>query len=162
MSIRIVKEEERRAAATRPTKTREKGKEKPILLRDYQRRAFLNGTLDGDDDEAKKPKVRTHDEETEDLRAEVTAAFHAAADGDTGEEGGEDDGFLVQREKTVQEIDDEDEEYRRFLIESVGEKEIDEALRIARVVGEGGSTGETKSKKHKKSEKNEDEDFLRE
>jgi protein KRI1 len=154
-------EEERRAAASKLKKAQSKNKDKPVRLQDYQRAALLRGDhVNGDHD---SPKQLTHAQESEALRAEVTTAFHLAAEG-TGDDQGEqgEDDFLVPRGKSNQELEDEDDEYRRFLVESVGEKEIEEALRIARVVGEGGSTGEKKAKKSKKSKEEEDERFLRE
>jgi protein KRI1 len=119
--------------------------------------------LRGTHDAGEGPVQLTYAQESEALRAEVTAAFHSVADvlaSDQAEEG--EDDFLVPREKSTRELDDEDEEYRRFLMDSVGEKEIDEALRIARVAEDSPSTAERKAKKSKKSKEEEDERFLRE
>ncbi|KAJ7643238.1 KRI1-like family C-terminal-domain-containing protein [Mycena rosella] len=89
----------------------------------------------------------THVEEQRRLRDETIAAFHAV-DGD------EEEDFLVPREKTMDEVAREEEEYRQFLEKEVGD------LRDLVDVGGGSATVEepqgeegTKKKKKKKKEK---------
>jgi protein KRI1 len=61
------------------------------------------------------PQPLPHAEEQRALRSETIAAFHNA----TNE--GDDDDLLVPREKTKDEMDREEEEYREFLAREVGE-----------------------------------------
>lgn len=61
--------------------------------------------------------VKTHVEEQEELRTETISAFHHATDIDNNN----DDDLLVLREKTKDEIEQEDEEYHEFLKEHVGD-----------------------------------------
>lgn len=56
--------------------------------------------------------------EQEALRSETVAAFHTAVDDEDEED---EDGLLVLREKTKDEMEREEEEYREFLRREVGE-----------------------------------------
>jgi protein KRI1 len=96
---------------------------------------LANGGRDDNEDEempvAGPSGFKTHVQEEEDLRAETKAAFFNALD-ESGDEDGndsEDGGLLVKRE--AQESDDEDQ-YRRFLLDTVGEEEMERALAIRR------------------------------
>jgi len=60
------------------------------------------------------PRPLTHVEEQEELRKETIAAFHNAIPE------GEGDDFLVLREKTKDELEMEEEDYRAFLEREVG------------------------------------------
>ena len=61
------------------------------------------------------PRQPTHIEEQEELRKETIAAFHNAISE------GEDDDFLVLREKIKDELEMEEEDYRAFLEREVGD-----------------------------------------
>ena len=63
------------------------------------------------------PQPLTHVEEQEALRKETIAAFRAGGSDDSDEE----DNLLVPREKTKDEIEQEEEEYREYLQREVGE-----------------------------------------
>jgi protein KRI1 len=88
------------------------------------RAANLQNALRSPSPEA-EPAVITHAEEQRRLRDETIAAFHAA-------EGDEEEDFLVPREKTLDEVAREEEEYRRFLENEVGD--------LRELVDVGGST----------------------
>ncbi|KAG0708658.1 KRI1-like family C-terminal-domain-containing protein [Suillus ampliporus] len=62
-----------------------------------------------------EPYIPTHTEEQRQLRDETRAAFHTAVDES------DDDGLLVPREKTKDELEHEEEEYREYLKHAVGE-----------------------------------------
>lgn len=64
------------------------------------------------------PEPLTHVKEQEVLRNETIVAFHAAVDGEVEEE---EDDLLVLREKTKDEVEQEEEEYREYLQREVGE-----------------------------------------
>ncbi|KAJ7496757.1 KRI1-like family C-terminal-domain-containing protein [Mycena latifolia] len=90
----------------------------------------------------------THVEEQRRLRDETIAAFHAV-------EGDEDEDWLVPREKTMDQVAREEEEYRLFL-----EKEVGDLRDLVDVGGESAvveqpqeEEAETKKKKKKKKEK---------
>lgn len=63
------------------------------------------------------PEPLTHVKEQEILRSETIAAFHTAVHDDEDEE----DDLLILREKTKDELEHEEEEYRDFLQREVGE-----------------------------------------
>lgn len=72
----------------------------------------------------------THVEEQAALRKETITAFHtavasekdASVNGGNGDDDGDDvDDFLIPREKTKDEMEQEQEEYREFLAREVGE-----------------------------------------
>ena len=101
-------------------------------MQDHQRIALLEGKLGGnpedEDDTADLPETiipLTHVQEERALRDEVTKAFHTAIGGDEDE----DEGFLVKREKTDTERNDEKEAYRQFLLANGGgEEQVRELL----------------------------------
>lgn len=101
-------------------------------MQDHQRLALLEGKLgnpDPEDDTADLPETiipLTHVQEERALRDEVTKAFHTAIGGDDEDE---DEGFLVKREKTDMERDEEKEAYRQFLLANGGgEQQVRELL----------------------------------
>ncbi|KAK2739870.1 KRRI-Interacting protein 1 [Myotisia sp. PD_48] len=75
--------------------------EKPMFLRDYHRENLLRGQ-EIEEDGVELPK--TYAEEQEDLKQAIVKEMHAAADEEAfeGDEGGkgDDNGFLVRKEKT--------------------------------------------------------------
>lgn len=101
-------------------------------LQDHQRIALLEGKLgnpDHEDGTADLPETiipLTHVQEERALRDEVTKAFHTAIGGVDEDE---DEGFLVKREKTDTERDEEKEAYRQFLLANGGgEQQVRELL----------------------------------
>ena len=82
----------------------------------------------------------THVEEQEILRRETIAAFHGAVDHQT------EDDFLIPREKTQDERELEEEEYREFLEREVGD------LRDA--------NNELSNEKQKETKAEKDQEFL--
>lgn len=112
---------------------RKKRNAKPLKLKDYQRRALLANAANGfeSDNEEEGPSsinTRTPAQEAEALRQETKAAFLNAVDGGDNEEDEDDeDDLLVRRDGAESEEDDEDQ-YKRFLLENVGEKELEKIL----------------------------------
>ncbi|KAF8625368.1 hypothetical protein AX15_005419 [Amanita polypyramis BW_CC] len=99
-------------------KKKDKDKSKPVTLRQVAFEAALEGGSRSPSPETTKP---THVEEQRALRDETIAAFHHAitSEDDNGDED-EDGGLLVPREKTKDELEQEEEEYRVFLEKEVG------------------------------------------
>lgn len=133
---RFAEEEQRLAkvAAAKQGKSKTSKKEKKtkaVHLKDYQRNALLaNGGRDEEDQEepvAGPSSIKTYAQEEQDLRAETKAAFLNALDASEEDDDAEGDGLLVKRE--TQDSDDEDQ-YRRFLLDTVGEEEMEKALAI--------------------------------
>jgi len=112
------------------------------------------------------PEPIPHVEEQRALRSETIAAFHGAADER------DDDDLLIPREKTKDEMEKEEEEYREFLAREVGEDleglvTIEEDVIGAREVeqdeprNEEGKKKKKSKNKEKKNEKQEtDQEFL--
>jgi protein KRI1 len=123
----------------------------------------------------------THVESQYRLRNEAVSAFKSLAD-ESDEEDAE--GGLVRREKEEQEVDLDDEEYRRFLLEMGGgedevrkilgigesaihtvrvEEDDDEATEpVVAEVAEGKKKKKVKSEKSKERKAKQDDDFLME
>lgn len=78
------------------------------------RQAHMQSALE-DTSRSPSPEPITHAEEQRALRSETIAAFQTAVDEDD-----EEDGLLVPREKTLDEREREEEEYRDFLQREVG------------------------------------------
>lgn len=150
-------------------------------MADHHRAALLNGTAGDEDEDEQEPL--THVESQYRLRNEAVSAFKSLAD----ESEDDDEGGLVRREKEEVEVDLDDEEYRRFLLEmGGGEAEVrkilgigESAIHTVRVEDDADESasasapvaelGEEKKKKKKvKSEKSkekkakQDDDFLME
>lgn len=79
------------------------------------RQVVLESNLNGETSRSPSPQPLTHFEEQQALRDETIKAFHGAV---TDEDN--DDGLLVLREKTKDEMEREEEEYRTFLEREVG------------------------------------------
>ncbi|RUS21277.1 hypothetical protein BC937DRAFT_93135, partial [Endogone sp. FLAS-F59071] len=103
-------------------KAREKWKEKqsrqksqkPVTLKDYQRKVLLeNGGYIEDEDQVPSAKKmqKTHVEEQEEMKN----AFKNVAVDDNDE----DDDFLVKRTKSGAELEAEEDDYKKFLLESI-------------------------------------------
>lgn len=118
------------------------------------------------------PEPLTYVQEQERLREDTIAAFKAAV-----EDGDDDNDFLVPREKTKDEIEREEEEYRAFLEREVGPDlaeiiTVEDGAAEADGVVDGGEDGEELKKKKKskkgkatkvqsgKSKQDEDQEFL--
>lgn len=104
-----------------------------MTLRDYQRQTLIS--LEGQEyDEAAlasdhyKP---TPAEEAEALREETKRAFHSLGD-DKNPNNDPDQlqDLLVLRDKRPEDIEQEDEEYQQFLLEQVGNEDIQTALKL--------------------------------
>lgn len=86
--------------------------QKPVTLKDYQRKVLLEngGYIEDEDDQVPSVK-KTHVEEQE----EVKNAFKNVAFDDNDE----DDDFLVKRTKSKTELEAEEDDYKKFLLESI-------------------------------------------
>ena len=147
-------------------------------MADHHRAALLNGTAGDEDEDEQEPL--THVESQYRLRNEAVSAFKSLAEeSEDDEEGG-----LVRREKEEVEVDLDDEEYRRFLLEmGGGEDEVrkilgigESAIHTVRVeedededapaadmeVTEGKKKKKVKTEKSKEKKAKQDDDFLME
>lgn len=113
-----------------------------MTLRQHALQSILDPTS-----RSPSPGPLTHVEEQKALQQETIAAFHGAISDDD-----EEDDLLVPREKTKDELEREEEEYKEFL-----EREVGEDLRnLVTVESEGGvkvEEVELKSGKKKKDKK---------
>lgn len=112
----IIFEEEQERTAVRAPQVRErknKDKSKPLTFR----QAVLASAVEANTSRSPTPEahILTHTEEQHQLRDETRAAFHTAVDES------DDDGLLVPREKTKDELEREEEEYREYLRHAVGQ-----------------------------------------
>ncbi|KAG1739083.1 KRI1-like family C-terminal-domain-containing protein [Suillus paluster] len=111
----IFEEEQKRTAVRAPQvqERKTKDKSKPLTIR----QAALASALEANTSRSPTPEphIPTHTEEQRQLRDETRAAFHTAVDQS------DDDGLLVPREKTKDELEHEEEEYREYLKHAVGE-----------------------------------------
>lgn len=127
----IAEEEKLGQALKAVNAERKKRNEKPMKLKDYQRRALLANAANGfasDDEEGQNGmSMRTPAQEEEALRRETKAAFMNAVNGADGDDDSDDeDDLLVKREGA--ESDDDEDQYKRFLLENVGEQELNKIL----------------------------------
>ncbi|KZV91710.1 hypothetical protein EXIGLDRAFT_836921 [Exidia glandulosa HHB12029] len=106
---KVFAEEQERTSTSQRTKAK-KEKSKPLTIKQHA----LNAVLSGSRSPSPVPEGPTHVEEQQALRDETIRAFTQAADA-------EEDDFLVPREKTKDELEMEEEEYRAFLEREVGE-----------------------------------------
>ena len=86
---------------------------KPLTIRQH---ALASALQDATGSRSPSPEPLTHVQEQSKLREETIAAFHTAVDED-----GDEDDLLVLREKTKDELEKEEEEYRAYLQREVGE-----------------------------------------
>ena len=141
---------------------------KPVTLRQVAFEAVLEGESRSSSPELEVP---THVEEQQVLRDETIAAFHdavAGEDDDADDESDSGGGVLVPREKTKDELEREEEDYRAFLEKEVG-SDLDDLITVekAEIQAEKSSEveGDAKNKKKKKktkesSKEQEDREFL--
>ncbi|RIA98498.1 KRI1-like family C-terminal-domain-containing protein [Glomus cerebriforme] len=111
-------------------KQREKKSEiKPMRLKDYNRKILLenSGIIDDVDNSKVKNKdtVLTPIQEEQKLKEE----FKAAASQFDFPDNDDDDNFLVQRQKTAEELKAEEEDYQKFLLESMADTNDAETLK---------------------------------
>lgn len=90
----------------------------------------LNSVLRSSRSPSPESNVPTHVHEQAALRKETITAFHTAVP--SGEASEDEDDILIPREKTKDEIEQEEEEYREFLKSQVGQDigkliEVDES-----------------------------------
>ncbi|KAG2055514.1 hypothetical protein BDR06DRAFT_321017 [Suillus hirtellus] len=111
----IFEEEQERTTVRAPQvqERKPKDKSKPLTFR----QAALASALEANTSRSPTPEphIPTHTEEQRQLRDETRAAFHTAVDES------DDDGLLIPREKTKDELEHEEEEYREYLKHAVGE-----------------------------------------
>ncbi|EIW80545.1 Krr1-domain-containing protein [Coniophora puteana RWD-64-598 SS2] len=169
---RIFDEERERTAGSAPEPSRRKPKDKtkPITVRQAALESRLlsrSPSPSGSRRPADDPSL-THTEEQRRLRAETLAAFHDGiangkdSDGGSDSDGDDEDNFLIPREKTQDELEREEQEYRAFLETHVGDELEDLVLGGEAetggqdedaVDGEGERGGKKEKKKRKKKEK---------
>jgi protein KRI1 len=84
---------------------------KKVTLKDYHRGVLLEdgGIIDEDDESAPAPK--THVQEQEEMKSDFKRAIMADDE--------EEDGFFTMRDKTSDDLAAEEEDYKRFLLESM-------------------------------------------
>lgn len=145
---------------------------KPLLMRQHKLQSALEAEASDEDSDA--PEPLTHTAEQAVLRKETISAFHSAVKPDEDGEGSDDDDLLIPREKTKDEIEREQEEYREFLAREVGEdigglvtleevdsaKEEDADANSEDVKVEAGRKKSKKSKKAQEKKKESDHEFL--
>lgn len=123
---------------------------KPLTIKQQNLQAALEGTS-----RSPSPKPLTHVREQEDLRKETISAFHTAVNNKDEEE---EDDLLVLREKTKDEVEKEEEEYRAYLEREVGEdlsklievEKDEDAVKVEEEEADKEDTSERKEKKNKK------------
>ncbi|KAJ3091889.1 hypothetical protein HK102_012811 [Quaeritorhiza haematococci] len=94
-----------------------KSSEKPMHLKDYHRMRLLDGEAEDEEEGGNKKTdedaILPHSAEQEKLKDE----FKMAIDGAFEQTDDADDGFLKIRNKSQDELDQEEEEYRKFLLD---------------------------------------------
>lgn len=141
---------------------------KPVTLRQVAFEAVLEGESRSSSPELEEP---THVEEQQVLRDETIAAFHdaVASEGeDADDESDDGGGVLVPREKTKDELEREEEDYRAFLEKEVG-SDLDDLITVEKAAEKSSDVeGDAEKKKKKKksqeskakSKEQEDHEFL--
>ncbi|KAH9915495.1 KRI1-like family C-terminal-domain-containing protein [Fomitopsis serialis] len=125
---------------------------KPLTMRQHALASALSPSS-----RSPSPEPLTHVAEQAALRKETISAFHGAVSGAKVED--EEDDFLVPREKTKDEVEREEEEYRDFLQREVGD-DLREIVTLDAGAATNGAEGEVKveegKEKKKKKKKKED------
>ncbi|KAI1786629.1 Krr1-domain-containing protein [Ganoderma leucocontextum] len=145
----VFEEERKRTGEVQLGTRAPKDKSKPLTLRQH---ALASAFEDPSGSRSPSPEPLTYVQEQTQLREDTIAAFKAAVNGED-----EDDDFLVPREKTKDEVEGEEEEYRAFLEREVGQGlagiiTVEVGAGIADGVGGEADEGE-EPKKKKKSKK---------
>lgn len=100
-------------------KQAEDKKNKPMNLKDYHRKVLLeDGGMVDEEETMKREEDMTHVEQQEFLKREMKDAFRGGDD----DEDDDTDSFFTQKAKTKEDEDAEEEDYKRFLMESMGSK----------------------------------------
>ncbi|KAJ2784876.1 Ribosome biogenesis protein Kri1 [Coemansia interrupta] len=100
--------------------------ESGMTMTQYQHKLMVeHGGVVDEDKELRETTGMTHVQEQEALKNEFKAAFGSDNGDDSGDEGDGDDDFLVKKVKTEDEIVEEEADYRKFLLESMGENTTD-------------------------------------
>jgi protein KRI1 len=85
---------------------------KKMTLKDYHRGVLLeDGGIIDEDDEEMAPAPKTHVQEQEEMKSDFKRAIMADDE--------EEDGFFTMRDKTSDDLAAEEEDYKRFLLESM-------------------------------------------
>ncbi|KZT64882.1 Krr1-domain-containing protein [Daedalea quercina L-15889] len=150
----IFEEEWQRTGDAAPVTHVQKDKSKPLTMRQHALASALYPSS-----RSPSPELLTHAAEQAALRKETISAFHGAVSGPQGSADDDNDDFLVPREKTKDEIEREEEEYRQFL-----EREVGDDLREIVTLDTGGAGGgevsgeeaKEEGKEKKKTKKKED------
>ncbi|KAH8103625.1 KRI1-like family C-terminal-domain-containing protein [Cristinia sonorae] len=106
----VFEEEKAKTGEAKITVRPKQDKSKPLTMRQHALASALNP-----DSRSPSPEPLTYVQEQEALKKETVQAFHTAVGDD------DDDDLLVLREKTKDEIEREEEEYKEFLEREVGE-----------------------------------------
>ncbi|KAH9949270.1 KRI1-like family C-terminal-domain-containing protein [Amylocystis lapponica] len=147
----VFEEEREKTGNVMPSTRAHKDKSKPVTMRQHALASALNP-----DSRSPSPEPLTHAAEQAALRKETITAFHTAVDGGDSE----DDDLLIPREKTKDELEREEEEYRAFLEREVGEDlqdiveldNVDDGIAV-HTVDDSASGSDKKKKKRKKEGK---------
>ncbi|KAI8575602.1 hypothetical protein K450DRAFT_261154 [Umbelopsis ramanniana AG] len=87
---------------------------KKVTLKDYHRGVLLeDGGIIDEDDEESAPAPKTHVQEQEEMKSDFKRAIMADDE--------EEDGFFTMRDKTSDDLAAEEEDYKRFLLESMAD-----------------------------------------
>ncbi|KAF8510488.1 KRI1-like family C-terminal-domain-containing protein [Gautieria morchelliformis] len=150
-------EQERTGQVALRSKPSARDNMKPLTIKQHALSSMLHAASHTPSPE---PEAITHDQEQVKLRSETISAFHHAVD-ETA-----DDGLLVLREKTKDDVEREEEAYQEYLKREVGEDirdlvTIEDDSVATRVHDEdGGEAGESvpKAKKKRKSRKGKEQE----
>ncbi|KAJ1722217.1 Ribosome biogenesis protein Kri1 [Coemansia erecta] len=105
-----------------------KNAESGMTITQYQHKLMVeHGGVVDEDKELRENTGMTHVQEQEALKNEFKAAFGSDSDDGSGDESDDDDDFLVKKVKTEDEIVEEEADYRKFLLESMGENTADDS-----------------------------------
>ncbi|KAG8815533.1 hypothetical protein FRC17_000675, partial [Serendipita sp. 399] len=159
-SKKNVFEDEKETISSAKLKKVQKKKEKALNIKQHA----LNSILNPSDSRTPSPAPLTYAKEQELLKKETVRVFKDAVA--SGAEDSDDVDFLVPREKTKDEIEQEQEEYREFLQRELGPNvDIRELITveddIERIHEEGEGITRIISTKKKKKQKSSDEDRAR-
>ncbi|TFK74652.1 Krr1-domain-containing protein [Pluteus cervinus] len=148
--------------------SKRKDGDKPVTLRQLN----LANAISPASSRSPSPAPLPHVEEQKLLRKETISAFHQAIDS-KGSDNEDDDDLLILREKTKDEIEREEEEYRQYLEREVG-SDLDELVTVEPIsepakqdnVGadgeEEGEEDRDKKKKKKKKKKGKEKEVIAE